>query len=371
MRIVVITKRQYMSKDLIDDRYGRFYEIPLELSKLGHEVIGVTLSYRKRDEGILIDNLEEHYKCQWYSYNLRNFILPRIKKHQDRLQAIVESFKADVIWSCSDTLHAIIGSKLSKKTGIPYVVDLYDNFESYGLSHIPGIQPLFKRAIKNANTTTCISQALARYVSINYKPKGTVSVLENAIPENLFHSMDKASCRQHLNLPVDALYMGTAGALNHERGIDILFKGYKQLSREFNNLHLLIAGPLGKNITLPDDPKIHYLDKLSYDKVPYLINSLDLAVVCNRNTSFGKFCFPQKIYEFIACHTPFIASAVGATDELLKEYPYCLYQADDLKSFISVATDQLKHPRQAEIDTPTWKDQALKLESALNISKKI
>ena len=359
-----------MSKDLINDRYGRFYEIPLELSKLGHDVIGVTLSYRRRDEGILIDNFDEHHKLQWHSYNLRNFILPRFKRHQERLQSIIKSFNADVIWSCSDSIHAIIGSNLSQRTGIPCVIDLYDNFESYGLSHIPGILPLFKRAIKNANATTCISQTLASYVSSNYGPKGPVSVIENAIPLNLFYPMNKTSCRQHLGLPLDARFMGTAGALNHERGINILFEGYNHLASKHKDLHLLIAGPIGKNVKLPTGLRIHYLDNLPYDKVPYLINSLDLAVVCNRDTDFGKFCFPQKIYEFMACETPFIASSVGATQILLKKYPYCLYQTDDLNDFISAATHQLKHPLQPEISIPIWRDQAIKLESVLNTSLK-
>ncbi len=368
MRIVVITKRQYMSKDLIDDRYGRFYEMPLELSKLGHEVIGVALSYRKSDEGILIDNVEEHNKFQWHSYNLKDFILPRFKRHQDRLQSITQSFQADVIWSCSDAIHAIIGSNLSKRTGIPCVIDLYDNFESYGLSHIPGILPLFKRAIENAKSTTCISQALAHYVISNYKPKNPVSVIENAIPSNLFKPMEKTFCRQHLGLPVNARYIGTAGALNNGRGINILFDGYKQLVSEHKDLHLLVAGPVGKNVILPNGDKVHYLGNLPYNEIPFLINSLDLAVVCNLDTNFGKFCFPQKIYEFMACHIPFIAAAVGPTKTLLENNTDCLYQADDIGDFLSTATHQLKHPRRPEISIPTWRDQAIKLESTLNFS---
>jgi hypothetical protein len=34
MKIFVLTKRQYMGKDLLDDRFGRFRELPLELAKL-------------------------------------------------------------------------------------------------------------------------------------------------------------------------------------------------------------------------------------------------------------------------------------------------------------------------------------------------
>ena len=37
MKILVLTKRQYMAKDLIDDHFGRFWELPFELAALGHE----------------------------------------------------------------------------------------------------------------------------------------------------------------------------------------------------------------------------------------------------------------------------------------------------------------------------------------------
>ena len=51
MKILVLTKRQYMGKDLLDDRFGRFWELPLELTRLGHEVQGISFSYRTRITG--------------------------------------------------------------------------------------------------------------------------------------------------------------------------------------------------------------------------------------------------------------------------------------------------------------------------------
>jgi hypothetical protein len=51
MKILVLNKRQYMGKDLLDDRFGRFWELPLELARLGHEVRGLALSYRRRPGG--------------------------------------------------------------------------------------------------------------------------------------------------------------------------------------------------------------------------------------------------------------------------------------------------------------------------------
>ena len=45
-----------MGKDLLDDRFGRFRELPLELARLGHEVQGISLSYRPRSVGAIVDS---------------------------------------------------------------------------------------------------------------------------------------------------------------------------------------------------------------------------------------------------------------------------------------------------------------------------
>jgi len=55
MKILFLSKRQHTHKDLIDDLYGYARELPLGLAKLGHEVTGLCLSYKKKLEGHTID----------------------------------------------------------------------------------------------------------------------------------------------------------------------------------------------------------------------------------------------------------------------------------------------------------------------------
>jgi teichuronic acid biosynthesis glycosyltransferase TuaC len=51
MRIVFLCKCRYMAKDAIVDRYARLYEIPRQLANLGHQVLGLCLSYYGGEEG--------------------------------------------------------------------------------------------------------------------------------------------------------------------------------------------------------------------------------------------------------------------------------------------------------------------------------
>ena len=63
-KILVLTKRQYTHKDLLDDRFGRLREIPLELARRGHRVTGLCLSYRSREEDWVSDG-----PVRWKSIN--------------------------------------------------------------------------------------------------------------------------------------------------------------------------------------------------------------------------------------------------------------------------------------------------------------
>jgi hypothetical protein len=49
MHIVVLCKRQYTNRDVIDDRYGRLWEIPAELAKARHRVTCVSFNSATRD----------------------------------------------------------------------------------------------------------------------------------------------------------------------------------------------------------------------------------------------------------------------------------------------------------------------------------
>lgn len=75
MRVVVLTKRQYTNRDVIDDRYGRLWEIPLGLAREGHEVTCVCLSYRKKGAGQETYEDSQGHAIRWISVNLGSFLV--------------------------------------------------------------------------------------------------------------------------------------------------------------------------------------------------------------------------------------------------------------------------------------------------------
>jgi teichuronic acid biosynthesis glycosyltransferase TuaC len=353
MRILVLSKRQYMNQDLIDDRYGRFRELPLALASAGHDALGICLSYRTRNEG-RFEDVENNAKVVWHMLNVKRLLPWGSKSYWNVIDIIGRDFRPDLIWTCSDALHAILGERIAKRFGTSLVIDLYDNFESYPATRIPGISSAFRRALRCADGITCISRPLAQYVREISSCTCPIEVIENAVPRGLFHPMDQLNCRRELGLPVDGLLIGTAGAISKSRGIETLLRAFEILAQEQPDIHLVLAGAIDKELTLPRHSRIHYLGMLPSKRVPVFLSSLNISVICNRDSAFGKYCFPQKFYESVACGVPVVAAGVGSMLELLKDKPEHLFEPENVNNMVAVLRRQINSPVALPLEVPTW-----------------
>jgi glycosyltransferase involved in cell wall biosynthesis len=344
-----------MNKDLLDDQYGRFREIPLALGLNGHKIKGLCLSYVNRNEGWVKDG-----PVLWKSINATPIKLPGLFRFINEAQRFTK--KSDVIWACSDSFYGIIGYMLSSKYQIPLIFDLYDNFEYYLMAKLPVIKQLYRRVIKKSDAVTCVSHPLSHLVK-SYRSKRRVYVLENGVRENLFIPMKKKACRKALKLPKNSRIVGTAGALESSRGIQILFKAFDFLKTIHPDLHLAVAGP--RKSTIPIGDRIHDLGVLPFEKVPLFLNALDVAIICNQDNEFGRYCFPQKAREIMACDTPLVTAKVGSLKELFRDHPDWLYDPGSYRSLARVLENRLTDRTTAYIPSLTWTDLAKILEDIM------
>ena len=344
-----------MKKDLIDDRFGRFREIPLELARMGHRVTGLCLSYSPRTEGWMSDG-----PVLWKSINAVKF------KFSGLMKFVVETLKltrnVDVIWACSDSFYGVIGCWAGRLYGIPVVFDIYDNFGEFFVAKLPIAKQLYHWAIRRSDAVTCLSEAFSGYLEKRFHRTDLVFPIEFAVRTDLFHPIDKHSCRQTLGLPIDALLVGTAGELTPTREVHLLIEAFLRLKHRHSLLHLALAGPLVAGLALPVDPRLHYLGELPFEQVPVFNNSLDVAVVCYADDAFGKYCFPQKTREFMACNRPMIASRVGSLKNLFQNHPQWLYDPGSAESLAFVLERRFTDLSTDYPPPPTWTDLAEKME---------
>ena len=355
MRILVLTKRQYMSKDLIDDRFGRFREIPLALGQMGHEVQGLCLSYANKNEGVIKD-----CPVLWKSINATRLKLPGLIRFIKTASKLAKD--SDIIWACSDSLYGIIGYFLSLKYHTPLVFDLYDNFEYYLMAKLPVVKQLYQLVVKKCDAVTCISRPLS-YLVKSYGRHSRLFVIENAVRKDLFKPMDKTICRKNLNLPNNIFLVGTAGALTEDRGFQYLLNAFDILKTRYPDLQLALAGP--RNIPIPHNKRIHDLGILNLEKVPLLLNALDVAVICNQENDFGRYCFPQKAVEIMACDVPLIAARVGSMKELLTDHTNWLFMPDNALDMAHVLENRLVDRKTGYAPLSSWSDLANRLENIM------
>lgn len=356
MRVLVLSKRQYLGKDLLDDRFFRNFEIPEELAKKGHEVFGVALSYRPRSQGHM-----QPGHVSWTSVNA----IPGFPVYFWELAKIIKKLQPDVIWASSDIYHAILAWRLHIRFGVPFIIDLYDNYESFGASRLPGAIALFRSACRAASGLTLVSHSLYKFVTENYRVHCPRHVIGNAIRKDIFRPKSKVAARKALGLPEQARLIGAAGAISASRGIQVMFEAFLKLSAHDPDLWLVYAGPRDATPRRYRHARIIDLGELPHEQVPDVFNALDVTLICNLDSAFGRYCFPQKLYEIVACGTPLVAAAVGDTAELLAPWPSVLFEPGSVEGMVDCLTKQLEHPIRVELEPPGWSDAADHLEILL------
>lgn len=365
MRVLFLTKQQYMGKDLLRDRFGRFYELPRMLAGQGHHVRGICLKYWTDgvDSPVIRQCLDG---VEWQSFQLGWNWPVALFRHFQRLKEIALGFEPAMVVGASDAVHVMMAASLSSRIRVPLAVDLYDDFESYRVTRLPGIKPGLKRGILSASAISTVSSNLADKVKNGYRAPGIVRTITNAVCPEIFHYTDKALARRKLGLPESGLLIGTAGSLSASRGLKTLFEAFRKLSGMRSNLHLILAGRVERGLQIPINDRIRYLGELSHSEVGNLFNALDVGVVCNRQNQFAEYCFPQKFFEMIACRLPVVAANVGVMQTLLVGHENCLYDPDGADSLADAVEKQLNKPNVAKILVPTWKDQGEHFQQLLN-----
>ena len=92
------------------------------------------------------------------------FILFGLVRYLSFLRSVIKSERPDFIYVGSDVYHVVLASFLSKIYSVPYIVDLYDNYESFAASRVPGVIRLFRKSVVHANGVTCVSNQLSEHV---------------------------------------------------------------------------------------------------------------------------------------------------------------------------------------------------------------
>jgi glycosyltransferase involved in cell wall biosynthesis len=353
MRIAFLCKRRYMGKDVILDRYARLYEIPYQLARLGHVVRGFCLSYQGDADDVWAHEAAPG-QLTWESRSLGRSVLPALATYPQHLLHQLRAFAPDVLIGAADIPHVVLGAWRARRLHLPYAADLYDNFEGFGQARIPGMVPLLRRAVRGADLVTTTSEPLRELVVDTYRARGHVVAMPSTVDKAVFRPLERGACRRSLGLPEGVRLVGTAGGLHRDKGVDTLYAAWPTIAAKAPDAHLVLAGPIDVSFPPPADERVHYLGQLPHARTAELFNALDVGVIYLRDTAFGRYCFPQKAYEMLACRLPIVAARIGVMPQLLANAPQGLYRADDDADLSRAVLAQLAQPQAAQVPIDDW-----------------
>jgi len=342
-----------MGRDLVTKPYGRFYHLPRCLAERGHEVTLLLLDYRNDAP---IDMQRDGIRWISEPVGLRKPV-----QYLGKVQKLLEMDRPDWVIGLSDTYFGILAQHYGKKYAVRSCIDAYDNYESY----IPWLIPLHKlwqRALSRADLVTAAGPDLAEFMSRQRKKFPAVVVPMAADPIG-FMPMDRAECRSQLGLPVGGHLIGYCGSLHKSRGVEVLFKAFEQLRQTHPDVGLVLSGRQWGNVPVPESAcSLGYIED---EKMPLLLNCMDTLAVINRDSNFGRYSHPVKLYEAMTCQIPAVVTETPATRWILKDNPECLVTASQPDALCDRLVQNLEAGRVDYGYVPDWNFVCSSFEKAL------
>lgn len=360
MNILCLCKRRPQGRDLLERPYGRFFHLPRELARRGHQVTVALLGYR--------DDPAEHRTAQGIEWHTESLFPVTEKWGPRRYLAAVDQLAArlqpDWIVGFSDTWYGILAERLAERHGCRSLIDAYDNYESY----IPAAKPLhwiWRRALRRATALSAAGPQLAALMSTGRT--GTPAVVIPMAADPNFVPMIRADCRKRLGLPTDAPLVGYIGSLHRNRGVKTLGLLAERLLSERPDARLVLSGRRAARLALPAalSGRVIELGYLADENVPILLNAMNVALAINKPSAFGDYSYPVKIYEAMRCGIPLVAAGVAGTAWILRDHPECLVSPGNVEEMTTKVANALGAGRIEYSGQTNWVASAARLESLL------
>ncbi len=200
--------------------------------------------------------------------------------------------------------------------GIPHVGTLHDIFSFQDNSFRARVLSLLTRI--GTHLVVVSEQMNVHLNELCNFPEGGVLTVKNGVEIEHFSTSDKDELRKKYNYDAEKTILVSVGRLVDIKAHDILIEAFSFLTREYDDLLLLIVGDGPKFLqykelieTLNLREKVHLLGHR--DDIPNLLSLGDCYVMSSR--SEGLSC---SIIEAMASSLPIVATNVGGNYELVR-----------------------------------------------------
>lgn len=320
------------SEDMRKEGAGKthFIEVAQNLVKLGNELLILLPGYRPRDR-------------KNYGLNVR--YVPTLRKNvlSYLLYEIVSFFyltfyiirlRPDAIYLRQGLLE-VFPPILARLFRVPYVIEkngiIEDEFRSRGFGEIviKILRLVEDIHFRLSDKIVCVTEGIKRGIVWRYRvPEDKLVSIPNGANTELFRPLDKHECRRKLGLKGDAFYIGFVGSFAPWQGLEVLIEAAKQVKEQgYSQIKYILVGEGEREHILRQkvqgyelEDEIRFTGRVAYEEVVHYTNACDVAVAPftkERNAIIGV--SPLKLFEYLACGRPVIASRVDGVKEVIEE----------------------------------------------------
>lgn len=226
-----------------------------------------------------------------------------------QLKKICSEFEPDIVHAHYATSYGLLGSFLKKE---PFLISVW-GFDVYKFPHSSLLhKKILKRNLKKATHLFSTSHVMAAETKKYTNKK--VEVIPFGVNLDLFNYIEIE--KQNLDFTI-----GIVKTLEENYGIKFLIEAFKKIKDTNPNLNLKLKivgkGREENNLknlakTLNVISSVEFLGFVENDKLPPLINQMDVVVIPSFVESFGV-----AAVEALACKVPVIASDVDGLAEVV------------------------------------------------------
>ena len=178
--------------------------------------------------------------------------------------------------------------------------------------------------LRDAFRVVAVSRGIREHLLSDYAIAGDRAiVVQNGANTEVFHPMDKAVCQSQLGIPSGSKVLCFVGNLVAWQGVDKMLRALVPLSRSEPSILALVVGDgpelerlkaLASHLGI--STHVRFLGVIPYSEIPQYICAADVCVapfVESRKTS------PIKIFEYLACARPVVATDVDEIGDFLRK----------------------------------------------------
>jgi len=304
-------------------------EITQNLVKLGNQVLVVVPGYLPRNRSYQAPSI---VYVPTFRKNVFSFIIYELLKIP-YLTFHILRFKPDVVYLMSGPLSPL-ALMVAFLLRVPSMLEMHgiaeDEFRKRGISEIviKVLNMKHRVGFWLSSSIICVTEGIRNEVAKRYRVRrNKLVVIPNGANIELFKPLSKHACRQRLGLDKDSFYVGFIGSFAPWQGLDTLIQAAKLVTEEgFSHIKYVLLGDGELSTTLRQmvheldvEKSVFFAGSVPYTSVVDYINASDVMVAPFSGKGGQALGSPLKLFEYLACGRPVIASRMDGVTHVVEE----------------------------------------------------